>query len=206
MIESFLDPHPDEVLYSAWARLGELSRYRNQYDFMRDLFGTANALPIVEMPGHLGYFLENLPRWHSYTLDTLINQYTLYPLYAPFLPEDRLRRLREQMISGNADFIHQLVGKLGIITSSPPWLRYCPTCVEEDRAEYGECYWHRLHQVIGVEVCLRHATFLEESSGRTRAGYMMTRAQFLTADRPICARSAPKVTPPPINAALLRPT
>src|SRR5258708_3641600 len=165
MIEYFPDPHPDEVLYSVWARLSDYMRYLTTDDVLREFFGTTSAVPIVDLPCHLGYFFKNLPRWHSYTLDALINQHTLYPLYAPFLPKDRLRRLREQMISGNAHSIHQLVGKTGNTTnstSSPPWLRYCPRCVEEDRARYRECYWHRLHQVLGVEVCPQHSTFLED--------------------------------------------
>jgi Tn7-like transposition protein D/TniQ len=205
MIEYFLDPHPDEVLYSVWARLSECLRYLNRYDVMRELFGTANAVPIVDLPYHLGYFLENLPSGHSYTLDILIDQHTLYPLYAPFLPEDRLNRLREQMISGDAHSIHQLVGKLGNTTntpSSPPWLRYCPACVEEDRAKYGECYWHRLHQVLGVEVCPKHDTFLENSTVRTRATYRISQLEFVPAEQVIGVSAARKATSSPVTDVL----
>jgi hypothetical protein len=205
MIEYFPDPHPDEVLYSVWARLSDYLRYHRKHEVLRVLFGTKEAVPIVDLPCHLGYFFENLPLGHSYTLDTLIDQHTLYPLFAPFLPEDRLCRLREQMISGNARSIHQLVGKLGNTTNTPPlpsWLRYCPACVEEDRATYGECYWHRLHQVLGVEVCPKHDTFLEDSAVRTRATYRISRSQFVSAERAINVSAAHKVVSSPVNDIL----
>ncbi len=205
MIENFLDPHPEEVLYSAWARSSECSRCLNRYDFTRELFGMANVVPVVDLPCYLGYFLENLPSGHSYTLDILINQHTLYPLYAPFLPEDRLRRLRERMISGDACPVHQLVGKLGNTTntpSSPPWLRYCPACVEVDRAKYGECYWHRLHQVLGVEVCPKHDTFLENSTVRTRATHRISQSEFVPAEQVVSVSAARKATSSPVNDVL----
>jgi len=35
-------------------------------------------------------------------------------------------------------------------------VHFCPYCVEEDRKQFGECYWHRVHQIPGVEVCPFH--------------------------------------------------
>lgn len=29
--------------------------------------------------------------------------------------------------------------------------------------KYGETYWHRIHQVPGVNVCPKHKTLLEDS-------------------------------------------
>lgn len=37
-------------------------------------------------------------------------------------------------------------------------------CATEDRRRFGECYWHRVHQVPGVEVCPIHEVSLENSS------------------------------------------
>lgn len=49
-----------------------------------------------------------------------------------------------------------------------PWkrLRYCPVCVESDRAHTKgrECYWHRIHQAPGVFICPQHHTWVEESN------------------------------------------
>ncbi len=48
------------------------------------------------------------------------------------------------------------------------WLRFCPVCVKSERRETGECFWHRIHHAPGVEVCPKHAVFLENSSVRAR--------------------------------------
>jgi len=57
-------------------------------------------------------------------------------------------------------------GRIGATTSSiktPIWLRFCPVCAEEDKAQFGERYWHRIHQIPGIELCSVHAVFLEDS-------------------------------------------
>jgi len=56
--------------------------------------------------------------------------------------------------------------RLGFLSSrlcAPQHLRFCPACVEDERDEFGECYWHRVHQTPGIEVCPVHAVWLESS-------------------------------------------
>lgn len=43
-------------------------------------------------------------------------------------------------------------------------LRYCPACAANDREQYGEAYWHRIHQLIGIQVCPVHRCYLMDSS------------------------------------------
>ena len=45
----------------------------------------------------------------------------------------------------------------------PRRLRYCPLCVEADRSSYGETYWHRTHQMVGVKICPTHHCQLIDS-------------------------------------------
>lgn len=118
MLEHFSDPYPDEILYSVWSRFSNYVCYSGKNDVMRELFGNSNAVPIVDLPCFLGHFVNNLPLGHSYTLDYLINHHTLFPFYAPFLPRDRLCRLREQMVSSRASAINKIVGNLGNATST----------------------------------------------------------------------------------------
>ena len=44
------------------------------------------------------------------------------------------------------------------------YMRYCPLCAAADREQHGETYWHRKHQLPGVEICLEHRCRLENSS------------------------------------------
>ena len=43
-------------------------------------------------------------------------------------------------------------------------MRYCPLCAAADREQHGETYWHRKHQLPGVEICMEHRCRLENSS------------------------------------------
>lgn len=43
-------------------------------------------------------------------------------------------------------------------------LRFCPICVSEDRERFGESYWHRLHQLQGMNCCNIHKCRLIDSS------------------------------------------
>lgn len=47
--------------------------------------------------------------------------------------------------------------------TTPRYFRFCPLCLKEDLQEYGEAYWHRLHQTPGVLVCPVHAIPLSDS-------------------------------------------
>jgi hypothetical protein len=164
VLEYFPDPYPGELLYSVWARFSDQVRYPNRRDVSQELFGNCFYHALIDWTCSLGYLVDHLPAGHCYTVDRLINNHTLFPLYAPFLSSERRHLLRDQMITGNGK---ALSARLGMMTSHIPnneWLRYCPACVMSDRDRYGEIYWHRLHQAPGVLVCPTHATFLEDSA------------------------------------------
>jgi hypothetical protein len=159
----FTDPYPDELLYSACARFIEQSGYPNALDAARDLFGSRQVSAIVDLPNRLETFISALPPHHSYTSDRLIDNRTLFPFYSPFIPRDRARIARQEMKMDGANRIRSRLGIPAGGIPLPSQLRYCPICASEDRVRYGETYWHRNHQIIGVEVCFTHALFLETS-------------------------------------------
>ena len=43
-------------------------------------------------------------------------------------------------------------------------LRYCTICASEDREQFGESYWHILHQLQGMNYCNVHKCRLLDSS------------------------------------------
>ena len=166
MITCFPTLQPDELLYSACARYSDNLRYPNKSDVAEELFGTKGAIAAVDLPNRLDYLIEHLPPSHPYAVAELINKHTLFRLYAPFLSLERARLIYDEMRRSGRNHIH---GYAGIIISRikpPDWLRYCPSCVREDRKKYGYTYWHRNHQVYGVEVCPSHVVLLETSTVR----------------------------------------
>jgi hypothetical protein len=164
MIGFFPVPYPDEILYSVFARYHARSRNKFLSATTKDLFGHDASRIVVDLPNKLGYLVSQLPPGSSITPDQLINDHTLLPFYAPFLPSERVKQLRQNMIErSSGGTIH---GRLGILTSNieVEYLRFCPMCAEEDIKLYGESYWHRAHQLPGIFVCPHHSLFLENSS------------------------------------------
>lgn len=85
----------------------------------------------------------------------------------------------------------------------PERLRFCPRCQTEDRELFKQAYWHRLHQLPGVEVCPSHAVFLEDSEARAR--HLSNPFQFLSAEEYTGARPArPLDVADPKHAVLLK--
>src|SRR5260221_9531895 len=167
MIASFRDPYWDELLYSVWARYGDRVRYPYKTRVLQELFGKTKIRPSIDLPCYLKYFIDNLPLGHEYTADYFVDHHTLLPFYGAFFPSERLKSLKEQMNTDDPTGLHYRAGISGGIPA-PSRLRYCAGCVEEDRVQFGECYWHRLHQVPGVELCPIHNMMLEESLLPTR--------------------------------------
>lgn len=163
MIGFFPDPYPDELLYSVCARYQEQTQYPSYRSAIQELFGSINAIASIDLPNRLSHFVKILPLDHHYTVDSLIDNHTLFPFYNPFLPKDRQIQLREDMASTSTSVVHKRAGIMASKVSSPQWSRFCPVCLNEDRKKFGEGYWHRLHQVPGVEVCPTHRVFLQNS-------------------------------------------
>lgn len=169
MINHFPTPLPDELFYSLCARYGERVKYSGIEAVNEDLFGARGKSAVIDLPSHLGHFVRSLPPNHDLTLSRLIYKHTLLPFYSPFLPAERLGRVRKDMEGADGGAIHKCAGITPSNIRLHDWLRYCPACVADDRgASDRYCYWHRLHQVPGVVVCPRHEVFLENSNVRAR--------------------------------------
>lgn len=168
MICIFPDPYLDELLYSVCARYAALMDYPNRITATRDFFGDGVSAAVVDLPNPVGHLLGVLPHGHLYSVNELIYQHTHYPFYAPFLPSGRALQLRDTMREGGENRVAERIGILADRLKMPARLRFCPICVEQDRAALGETYWHRIHQIPGVEVCPHHEVLLEESGALWR--------------------------------------
>lgn len=161
MICVFPDPYPDELLYSVCARYGDLMRYPNKKTATEDFFGKGSTA-IVDIPGRLDHLISSLPPNHLYTVDELIDKHTIFPFYAPYLSKNLARLIRQAMHLDDCTMAGARIGRAqqGRKMSC---LRFCPECVRADRAAFGETYWHRLHQLRGVDSCYHHQVFLEDA-------------------------------------------
>lgn len=168
MIGFFPDPYPDELLYSICARYSSRVQYGQVKSVASELFGTKCNTAIIELPCYLDHLISVLPLGHKYTVDQLIDNHTLLRFYSPFLTEFRVKRLVDSMSGLNNFPIYSCLSLYRTAIESPKWLRFCPKCAEEDLENFGELYWHRLHQIPGVFVCSKHQLFLEISHAQVR--------------------------------------
>ncbi|GAP97957.1 TnsD family Tn7-like transposition protein [Leptolyngbya sp. NIES-2104] len=161
VIPYFPTGRPDELLYSMCAAFQDHMQFPRPHYTMEALFGSKWGHATYDLPNRLGYLVNNLPPRHSYTVDELIDNHTMLPFYSPFCPQERIQRVREVMQHSERGSVHSLLGILYM--RQLKFLQFCPLCVEDDTNLFGEPYWHRVHQALGVKVCPIHAVFLEAS-------------------------------------------
>ncbi|MBB3111780.1 hypothetical protein FHS18_003848 [Paenibacillus phyllosphaerae] len=154
-------PYPDELLYSVTTRYHLRSNNTSAKWTLKEVFGTDNVIPTIDLPSHLGEFAKRCMVQGKST-DHWIEKHTLFPFYAPFLPEARTQRLRKLMKSSDGSGIHALVGITASTLETNRHLHFCPSCFDEDINQYGEPYWHRVHQLSGCLVCPKHRKVLEQ--------------------------------------------
>lgn len=165
MITCFPTPYQDEILYSIYARYAERMRYPTKQAIARDVFGNTTSVGNIALAKRLSALIANLPSSQHYSVEKLINDHTLFPVFRPFLSFERLKAIKEDMKDGGNN---SACKRAGIVISKYhmmklSYLHFCPLCIEEDRKAVGECYWHRVHQIPGVEVCPMHKIILHKS-------------------------------------------
>lgn len=161
----FPNPYHDEILYSVLARYSVRCGITSHQTIMESIFGKASARAVMELPFNLNGLISNLPVNSPYTADCFIYNHTLYPFFTAFLPPKRAEEVRRLMLEENGG--SKVYGKAGILGSRLPlneYMKFCPKCLEEDTAQYGEGYWHRIHQVQFVMACPLHKILLYDST------------------------------------------
>jgi hypothetical protein len=164
VLSFFPDPYTDELLYSVFARYHVRGGNTSPKITLKELFGNTNASAIIDFPCNLNSIIKNLSCFSNYTSMGFIYENTIYPLFAPFIPEARAKLILKAMKSNNGDSIYTRLGVMASTIKAPEFLRFCPSCFKSDLESYGEAYWHRIHQIPGVILCPKHNTFILNSS------------------------------------------
>lgn len=158
----FTPPYPDELLYSVIGRYHLRSGNSSPKWTYNELFGSDVIVMNWKLPSHIEAFAQRTYNSVQFYADYWIEHHTLFPLFAPFLPKERSGLLRKMMKSTNGSGIYTLVGLAAGSVAVKKALCFCPNCYEEDIRQYGEPYWHRIHQAFGVFVCPNHKIPLHE--------------------------------------------
>lgn len=149
-------PYRDELLYSVIARHGVHSGIVSPKELLREVFGNTKIIATPDLPGHLALVAALYPPKVGPTSLDLLYNHTLFPLYAPFIGEQRRQQLVNELIANKRHSAHVAAGVAASRIKQPEYLRYCPSCMQAQYSRYGECYWQRVWQVAGVNDCAVH--------------------------------------------------
>ncbi len=166
MLSFFPILYPDELLYSALARYHIRSGNKSFRQTDLELFGYSSQQRCkVTLTNNLNYLVKNLSLFSQITVSDLLQNHTLYPFYATFLMPQEVWQLKDYMKKKLSGSILEIAKVATNSTGdSKKFLKFCPVCLEKDTQEYGEPYWHRIHQIPGILVCPNHAVVLHDSS------------------------------------------
>lgn len=155
MLSYFPTPYPNEWWYSVLCRYHVRSGYQKHQTTMKELFGGDISISLAGVfPNNtIRKTLAQLPM-NLLSFDDVVCRHTLFPFYMRFYPVrekhhvlGRLRRGENVVVTG--------IRKYADVPNWHP--RYCPQCVENDRQQYGEPYWHIDHQIPLMTVCPIHS-------------------------------------------------
>lgn len=176
MVTFFPMPYPGETLYSMIARYHIWSGNLNSKATLRDLFNTTSVTAGRELPANINLLLNNLPDKCTLTVDEIIKNHTLYRYYTAFLPSERATYIYDLMTEGNGSLIFTALGMCDNNMKIDSALKYCSLCVDNDRNNFGEAFFHIEHQVPGVLMCQKHTSELHICNKSTQ---MKNRQEYL---------------------------
>lgn len=160
MISCFPSVYENELVYSILARYYQKTGYVAYRDVAEDLYVNPHTRPDTEFINRLtSNAVEMLCRKKS--MEQIVLEHTMYPLYARFLPLERKEEAFNWMVEMRGKCCD--VVPMKVTNGKIRYLRYCPLCVKEHRKKYGETYWTRVHQISDIRICLQHNVFLLDS-------------------------------------------
>lgn len=149
--------YSDELLYSLFARYAVRSGYLTYRSAAEDIYLYPLKKPNIEFINPLtddliATLTIDLP------LSEIVLKHTMFPYYARFLPYMRMKSAFDAALTMNSKDLYNL---LPLPKNRPvSVLRFCPICAYEDRQANNETYWHRSHQLFGIDVCAKHGCYL----------------------------------------------
>jgi hypothetical protein len=164
MIGFFPTPYPDECLYSILCRYCARCGGAAYEKLSQMLFGLGlwtdrkrqNPTATIYLPIRA----ECIDSWvlpeSGITRAGIAVNHTMCAYFAMTYGMGLRNEITSALNGGVTDLKHD---RTMVHKSKRSWLRYlryCPLCVAENIAVYGETYWHRKHQLPGSYYCTKH--------------------------------------------------
>lgn len=153
---------PDESLFSLIARYHRLSGNYDARDTLHDLFNKHTHVVTSHLPSQLDVLVSVLPYALKLTAQDIIDRHTIFPYFRPFLTERQVALSLIAMRGNSGTGLKTLMGLIASQMGGGNCYRYCEQCAEFDIRVFGQAYWHRIHQLPAVQVCVEHNALLVE--------------------------------------------
>ena len=185
MEKFFIQPYPEEVFYSIIARYYKQTLSFSPKQFSSQVFSSHIGSATLDLPSHLDTFHSLAKQVFPFSVDEIIEKFTLYPFYAPFLRKEKKKAVLLAMRGNIGNTIHTRVGINASKTTRYRYPRFCPVCVEDN--PYAEAFWARLPQTDLI-VCTQHNCFI---SNYTPSTSELNRSFFIPATRNLADKYLP---------------
>lgn len=167
MLHFFPSTFPDETLYSRLARYHRLSGHPDDRDSLHELVGMHTHVITSDLPSLLQAFSSRLPAGARPSVGEIVDTNTIFPYFRQFLPSERCSRAITKMSGTSTSGLKTAIGLVASRLGARNPFRFCKYCLRDDQVDFGQAYWHRVHQLPGAWVCPRHAHALFELDFRT---------------------------------------
>lgn len=154
--------YPDELLYSVFARMQAHSGYLTYSHALDEIYVSKHVRPdpefINKLKPEVCQILERVM-----PMEEIIKRHTMFPYYGRFCNKEKRQRAFKSLL--DMDGNHKQILPIPIMKKETErFLRFCPICAKLDRDTYGEAYFHRSHQMVGVNICPFHKCELRSST------------------------------------------
>jgi hypothetical protein len=145
---------PDEILFSRIVRHFILSGMTIE-NYLSTVFDNHK----VTIHPYLTAGLSQLSEFSQESPVELMNDQTLAPLFIHFLPSYQ-STISSGLVSSNAAYAIRACQLTSVKEKESLSIKFCPQCAIENTQEFGTSYWHRSHQIPGIESCYKHQVWL----------------------------------------------
>ncbi|MFK3866320.1 TnsD family Tn7-like transposition protein [Pseudoalteromonas rhizosphaerae] len=160
---------PDETLFSRYVRHMTMLGMNGE-DYLKALL----KKPRASIHPYLTIGITKAAQISSNTVSTIYREQTLGRLFSYFLPQQS-QAIFKTLLSNNGNTAIRACQLVTFKESEKLSLKYCPHCAREDIKKHGVAYWHRMHQVPGIEACHLHGFWLvhEELPERPHVKFLL---------------------------------
>ena len=127
------------------------------------------------MPSHVEKIAAQYPESLGFQAKDLVRKHTLWPVYAPFIPDERRKAIEEWMVGEAKGAAHLATGIAASRVPAKQAMLLCETCKDNHERKYGETFWDRRWQVPLVNCCPLHGSLSETDiklNGEHRHAYI----------------------------------